>query len=195
MTVRVLIEGRPGSGKTTAARRLVALLRTRGVPVHGFTTEELREEGRRSGFAVETVDGNRGVLAHVDLAGPPRVGRYGVDVLAFERIALPSLEDPGAASVVVIDELGRMELASVAFRVAVQHVFDGPASLVATVHVRHDPFTDALKGRMEVIRLDGGNRDRLPHELADRLTSRRSQATARRSPGGPGRGGSRRSTR
>jgi nucleoside-triphosphatase len=75
MTVRVLLEGRPGSGKTTAARRLVALLRARGVPVRGFTTEELREDGRRVGFAVEAVDGNRGVLAHVDLAGPPRVGR------------------------------------------------------------------------------------------------------------------------
>lgn len=169
MSTRLLVEGRPGAGKTTAARRLVEILRGRGVPVQGFTTEEIREGGRRVGFAVNPVGGHRAVLAHANLGGPPRVGRYGVDLRTFERVALPALADPVTGGVVVIDELGKMELASAAFRDAVQRLLDIDCSLVATVHMHRDPFTDALKRRIEVTRLDASNRDRLPGELADRL--------------------------
>lgn len=129
---RILLEGRPGVGKTTVALRLVDELRSRDVEVAGFTTRELREHERRVGFAIEDLAGGRGVLAHVDLPGPPRVGRYGVDLAAFERIALPALRRP--ADFVVIDELGKMELASAAFRRAASDLFDpGGPTIVATV--------------------------------------------------------------
>ncbi|HEV8472853.1 MAG TPA: nucleoside-triphosphatase [Methylomirabilota bacterium] len=49
---RILLEGRPGSGKTTAVARLVDLLRAEGVAVSGFFTRELREGGERVGFAL-----------------------------------------------------------------------------------------------------------------------------------------------
>ena len=73
-TPRLLLEGRPGIGKTAVARRLVTLLQRAGVPVGGFTTAELRTGGRREGFVVEAISGRREVLAHVDLPGPPRAG-------------------------------------------------------------------------------------------------------------------------
>jgi nucleoside-triphosphatase len=53
--------------------------------VSGFVTEKIRESGRRLGFAVERLGGERGVLARIELPGPPRVGRYGVDRAALER--------------------------------------------------------------------------------------------------------------
>jgi nucleoside-triphosphatase len=171
MTTRLLIEGRPGAGKTTVARRLAGILRGRGIPVRGFTTEEIRERGRRVGFTVTAVGGPSAVLAHVNLAGPPRVGRYGVDLKAFERVALQALGVPGAGGVVVIDELGKMELASAAFRREVQRLLETDSSLVATVHTHRHPFTDALKRRIEVVQLDTGNRDRLPGQLADRFAA------------------------
>jgi nucleoside-triphosphatase len=167
---RLLVEARPGAGKTTALRRLAGLLREAGAPVAGFTTEELREKGRRVGFSVESVDGRRATLAHVDLRGPPRVGRYGVDLEAFERIALPALEAP-RGGVVLLDELGKMELASERFRSAVERVLDEPVALAATVHAARHPFTDRLKrrGDVELIRLTSRNRDELPARLASRL--------------------------
>jgi len=61
--LRVLLEGRPGIGKSTVTRRLIALLRDAGVRLGGFVTDEIRVRGRRQGFAVETVRGDRGVLA------------------------------------------------------------------------------------------------------------------------------------
>jgi len=113
---RALLEGRPGIGKTTVTRRRIALLGDAAVPLGGFVTNQIRARGRREGFMVETLSGDRGVLAHVALPGPPRVGRYGVDLQAFERIALPALAASQPGGVVVVDELGKMELASAAFR-------------------------------------------------------------------------------
>jgi nucleoside-triphosphatase len=74
--------------------------------------------------------------------------------------------------VVVIDELGKMELASEALVNAVSQLFDGDADVVATVHARKHAFTDELKGRddTELIRLTRENRDGLPEEIAERLT-------------------------
>ena len=169
MPPRTLLEGRPGVGKTTVLQGCVVNLRASGVAVAGFTTGELRKRGRRVGFAVERVGGERGVLAHVDLPGPPRVGRYGVDLARFERIALPALEAP--AEVVVLDELGKMELASPAFRDAITRLFDGDRAVVATVHAFRHPFTDDLKRRPDVVpvRVTEGSRDTLPSDLAGRL--------------------------
>lgn len=171
--LKILVEGRPGAGKTTVVKRVVQLLRAAGTPVAGFITEEIREEGRRVGFAVESLGGERGVLAHVQLRGPPRVGKYGVDLETFERIALPALQLPAAAAVVVVDELGKMELASGAFLDAISELFDGENSLLATVHVFHHPFTDALKRRpdVETVHLREAQRDDLPALLARRLVA------------------------
>ncbi|MFB8265697.1 nucleoside-triphosphatase [Streptomyces sp. NPDC055955] len=171
MPTRILLEGRPGAGKTTALRRLAALLSTR--PVTGFTTEEIRQSGARVGFALETLAGRREVLAHVDLPGPPRVGKYGVDLGVMERLALPALRPTAesAGRLVLIDELGRMELACTAFRDAVDALFVAEVDVVATVHTHRDPFTDALRRRagIEVVHLTAANRDVLPGELAARL--------------------------
>jgi nucleoside-triphosphatase len=172
MPPRLLVEARPGAGKTTAFRRLASLLEESGTAASGFTTEEIREKGRRLGFAIESLDGERDTLAHVDLPGPPRVGRYGVDLEAFERVALPALQEPRNGAV-LIDELGKMELASAAFKAAVEDLFDAPVPLAATLQVARHPFTDELRRRpgVEVIRLTSSNRDGLPEQLAEPLRS------------------------
>lgn len=122
------------------------------------------------GFAIETVDGERDTLAHVDLPGPPRVGQYGVDLEPLERLAIPALQ-PAPGTLVVIDELGKMELASRAFRDAVEELFASPADVVATVHLSRHPLTDALKARPDVERLQvtAANRDDLARILVRKL--------------------------
>jgi nucleoside-triphosphatase len=165
---RLLLEGRPGAGKTTAAAQVVELLRADGASVTGFLTRELREGGRRVGFALETLDGRQGVLAHVRIHGP-RVGRYGVALDDLERLAIPAMN--ADADVVVVDELGKMELASVAFRDAVIALLERSVAVVATMHAHRHPFTDELKRRpcVAVLRLTRSNRNELPSAIASRL--------------------------
>ena len=167
--VKILLEGRPGVGKTTLAMAVVDALADRGVEVSGFTTEEIREQGGRVGFAIEAIGGDSEVMAHVDYSGPPRVGKYGVDLEALERVALPAL-DP-RPEVLVIDELGKMELYSKALCDAVTAAMQADGNVVATVQASAHPFTDALKSRddVTVIQVTRANRDELRDRLLEKL--------------------------
>jgi len=157
----VLVTGPPGCGKTTLIRRAVAEL---GVPAAGFYTEEVRSAGRREGFALVTLDGRRATLASVRIRGPHRVSRYGVDVEALESVGLPALEEAAAGSkLLVVDEIGKMELFSQRFREAVVRALDAGGPVLATVMLSRHPFADALKARDDVrlIHLTPENRDRV----------------------------------
>ena len=43
-------------------------------PVTGFFTREIKEEGRRVGFSINTLDGREGILAHKSIDSKYRVG-------------------------------------------------------------------------------------------------------------------------
>ena len=170
--LKLLLEGPPKIGKTTAMRCLVELLREHGAAVSGFVTHEIREHDQRVGFVVHDLDGPEGVLAHQDFRTGVQVGRFGVDVPAFERVALPALRHAQqTGGMVIIDELGRMELASAPFVEAVDALLAGSLSVVATVHVYEHPVTDALKRRADVQRVavTEANRDELPAQLFRQL--------------------------
>jgi len=98
-----------------------------------------------------------------------------VDLAAFDRVALPALRTPRIGGVVVVDELGKMELASVAFRDAVMQLLDRDVAVVATVHQARHQFTDALRRRpgIRVVRVTEASRDALPEQLMDRLIGAR----------------------
>jgi nucleoside-triphosphatase len=103
------------------------------------------------------------------------VSKYGVDLEAFERVAVPAITDVNSGDVVLIDELGKMELASEAFCDAVLELFERQVPIIATVHIARHPFTDALKRRrdVETIRVTPSNREELPEQLAARMARRR----------------------
>ena len=75
-----------------------------------------------------------------------------------------------------MDELGKMELVSAAFRDVVTDLLGRDVALVATVQTARHPFTDALKQRPEVrlVRVTEASRDALPEQLAARLGRARS---------------------
>ncbi len=172
---KILLQGPPKVGKTTVVERLVQLLRAGDARIGGFLTRELREHDRRVGFVIRDVDGAEAVIAHQDYVTGVRVGRFGVDVAAFERVALPALAYALECGViVVVDEIARMELASAEFVSLVNKIMKQATPVVATVHVHHHPVTDALLRRsdVEVIQVTVDNRDELPAQLAAWLTGR-----------------------
>ncbi|WP_165492170.1 nucleoside-triphosphatase [Egibacter rhizosphaerae] len=174
-----MLSGRPGVGKTTVAQAVARELSAAGVPVGGFVTEEVRTgpeaagsrgaSPSRRGFAVEDLQsGQRATLADVSLPGPPRIGRYGVDVEAFERVALPALRRP-AGGVLVVDEVGPMELESTAFRDRIARLADDPEPAVVTVPARTHPLLERLRAAGDEDAVTTETRDGLPASIVARL--------------------------
>lgn len=135
-------------GKTTL---LLSLLKTLPGRKGGFYTREIREEGQRVGFQVTDLAGPEGVLAHVRLGGPPRLGRYGVDLKTFEAIGVQAMiRALQEADLILIDEIGKMELYSPAFETTLFQVLDGPRPLLATILAKAHPVADRIKAHPEV---------------------------------------------
>ena len=136
----------PGAGRRRSTKAVVHRLRDRGETLAGFTTSDIRRGGRRTGFTITGMGGLERLLAV--RGGPgPKVGSYGVDVRAFEEVALLEIENGlELGATLVIDEIGKMELLSAAFRELVGRAMEADR-VIATVQAHADPFTDAIKRR------------------------------------------------
>ncbi len=168
----LLLTGHPGVGKTTVIRRVAAGLGA--WRARGFTTEETRAQGRRTGFRLKTLDGRRATLARTGLASPHRVGAYGVDLAALDRVVASTLALDRAVQVYLVDEIGKMECLSPRFVSAVRELLDSPRLLVATVSQRGGGFMEETRRRRdaEVWTLTRENREGLPAKVLDWLGER-----------------------
>ncbi len=148
MKKNILITGRPGVGKTTLTMKVIE---SAGLSPRGFYTEEIRTGRDRKGFRIKTFGGREGVLAHVGHTGSPRVGKYGVDVESFESIALPEVEEAlQGCQIIVIDEIGKMELFSKRFKELVIQALDSPYPLLGVIKDYGDGFIQGIKARPDV---------------------------------------------
>jgi nucleoside-triphosphatase THEP1 len=175
--LKVLLAGRPGSGKTTLIKRLVTKLPVRA---GGFYTEEIRKRGIRVGFRVVSLDGEKAVFAHVDFTTLERVGKYRLDLSALEAVGVKAVHEAiNARRVIVIDEIGPMEIRSAMFCDAVREALDSDLPLLGTVFARPLPFAEAIKKRPDITVLEvrPDNRDKLVSELAANFRERNAAGT------------------
>lgn len=169
--VKVLIEGGPGTGKTTLVERVVTRL-CKEMRLGGFFTREIREKGSRKGFKIITLDKKEGVLAHEDISGHLKVGRYVVNLDDLEGVGVASIERAiKEDDVVVIDEIGKMELMSGHFREVVEMALDSEKPVVATIPSDGPQFVGEIKAipGVHLITLTQANRDGLLEEVVKLL--------------------------
>jgi nucleoside-triphosphatase THEP1 len=146
-TRHIFVTGPPRCGKSTLIERVVGYL---GRPATGFFTREIKEGGRRVGFAIDTLDGKRGILAHQDIRSRCRVGKYGVHLEDIDRIAVPALVPASLGDLVVVDEIGKMECFSRLFRETLVRVLNSGSAVLGSIALKGNPFIEEIKRRRDV---------------------------------------------
>jgi nucleoside-triphosphatase len=143
-----LLSGQPGSGKTTIIKEVLSKV---GKSAGGFYTEEIRNHGIRQGFRIITLDGESATLAHSGISSPYHVSKYGVDINSMDRVAIPAVREAICnRDIVVIDEIGKMELFSRSFRDAVIEALESEKRVLGTIMLASHPWADVVKRRAEV---------------------------------------------
>ncbi len=143
-----LLTGRPGTGKTSLIKQAVAGMRGKA---GGFYTEEMRSQGVRQGFRLVTLDGQEVILAHININSPYRVSKYGVNIDSLDRVGVSALHNAvQQCDLVVIDEIGKMELFSTDFRRAVSQMIDSGKLILGTIMLNPNPWADAIKRQPQV---------------------------------------------
>ncbi len=165
----IVITGRPGVGKTTLLNRVVDLLRRDGYVVKGFSCPEVRRGGKRVGFMITSLDGERKAwLARVDdCFGGPRVGKYNVCEEAG-RVALESVKDAlSTADIVAIDEIGPMELKHPEIKASIMLVLESKKPGIFVVHRRlSEPRIKDILSREGIwFVVDENNRNELVNQV------------------------------
>lgn len=171
---RVFLTGEPGCGKTTAVRRTCDTLKSRGVKIGGMVSAEIREKGTRVGFSLEDLaTGQTGILAHVDQNEGPQVGKYRVNLADIERLGVTAIKRAiHESDVIVVDELGPMELKSMPFILAVEMALATPKHFIGTIHRRATHYlVSAIKTNpaYEILEFTEHNRDELPNQVIRRV--------------------------
>jgi nucleoside-triphosphatase THEP1 len=97
-----------------------------------------------------------------------------VDIEALERVGVAALREAiTQGRVVIVDEIGKMELFSEAFQEAVLSAVEGSQPVIATVMSGSNPWVDALKARsnVSVWSVTRENRDDIPERVLEWLGS------------------------
>ena len=164
MSWLIFVTGKPGIGKTSVLLRAASRLKAEGYKIGGMISREFRERGVRIGFElVDFSTGRKGWLAHLNQPNGPRVGKYRVNLKNINTIGVESIlraiED---ADLIIIDEIGPMELLSSKFKEAVMNGLRSNKPVMGTIHYNaHDHLIDTIKAEenAEILEVTVENRE------------------------------------
>jgi len=130
--MNIFLTGKPGSGKTRLMKKVLEELEGE---VCGFFTPEIRENSERTGFRIKDIEtGDKGLLASVDLDEGPSVSKYKVNLDDLDRFSKKVMDDMEDSEIIVIDEIGVMELYSDKFKEMLNEALNSEKTVLATLH-------------------------------------------------------------
>jgi nucleoside-triphosphatase len=167
---KILITGLPGVGKTTLIRKIFEL--SKSCRPAGFYTAEIREGGIRKGFELIDFTGSNFRFAHVDIKSRYRVGKYRIDLNAFEEY-LDSRDFLNSEyQLIIIDEIGKMECYSEKFIALIDKLLSSDNTILATIALKGGGVIERIKRRDDILlyEITQYNRDQLPIQILDKLS-------------------------
>ncbi len=166
MPQNFFLKGEPKTGKTTILEEIAKDLKKQGFRVGGFVSPEEKRSGSRTGFdVIDLENGKMAKLADVDGSGP-KVGKYKVDIKSFESLAIPIMKKIENYDVMIIDEIGVMEMKSPKFQDELDNLLDSQMPLIATVHPQ---MIDKYSAFGEVFEITNRNRNEILKQLKEKV--------------------------
>ncbi len=170
MVQRIAVTGSPGVGKSTLVQKSVALT---GCRVGGVLARDKQFKDRRVGFELlDLATGATGILA--DEAGSgPQLGKYRVHPEDLDQIGARAVENALSCDLIVVDEVGPMELTSKRFVMAVEKALSGDKPMLVVLHEwSQHRLARKIRGTFRVVTVTRENRDVLVKEIAEGLRCR-----------------------
>jgi len=144
----LLLSGKPGTGKTSLIKEAIDRVK---IEAGGFYTQEIRSAGVRQGFKIITLDSKEAILAHINISSPYQVSKYNVDIDSLNEVGISAVQQALKQNdLIVIDEIGKMELLSLQFQEVVLQAIQSGKKILGTIMFTSHPFADEVKRRPEV---------------------------------------------
>jgi len=169
MATRIAVTGSPGIGKSTLVAKVISGTKLR---VGGVLARDRCYKDRRTGFELlDLSTGMVGILA--DEAGDgPQLGKYRVHLDDLDRIGAQAVENALGCDLIVVDEVGPMELSSHRFVLAVEKAIASPKPMLVVLHQwSNHRLAKKIRGSFRVLTVTRENRDSLVDEIVQALKS------------------------
>jgi len=169
---KIGITGMPSVGKTDTLLKIIKSLEQHGYVVEGMITEPIIEKKKRVGFYVtDWQTRQKEIFAHIDYEAKEKVGKYGVDITALDKIGVPAIEKAitdETVNIIVIDEIGKMEMLSEKFCAMVIEALDSDKPILVTLHKKsRTPLLQDVRRRddIRILEVTPVNRNLLPYKI------------------------------
>lgn len=168
--IKIGITGLPSAGKTYALLRVIEMLKDEEVVIGGMINQPIMEGKHRVGFTVrDLITGETEDYAHIGYESKIMVGHIGVDIGKFETIAVSAIQNACEnADIIVIDEVGKVEVESEAFVNAVRMALEVDKPMILTLHKKsRNPLLQDIRRRddVRILEVTQTNRNLLPYKV------------------------------
>lgn len=166
MGTKVLLSGEPRIGKTTILKKIIQMIGE--CNCIGFYTEEVKNDFDRIGFDCVSLDGKRQRIADVDMPSDVRIGRYGINIKAFEDFALQTISNfSNRNKIIIIDEIGPIQLLSKKFKQQICNILSSTNCVIGTIFYEKHPDIDEIKKLpgIEIYSINNENRNTILEDI------------------------------
>lgn len=171
MAFRIAVTGSPGIGKSTLVAKVAAAA---GRRVGGVLARDKHYKDRRIGFELlDLASGAVGVLADETGSGP-QLGKYRVHPEDLDGIGARAVENALKCELIVVDEVGPMELSSRRFVSAVEMAIASSKPMLVVLHEwSNHRLARKIRSTFQVITVTRENREVLVDEIAKALSGKK----------------------
>ncbi len=168
--IKIGITGLPGSGKTYALLRVIEMLQDGELKIGGMIDEPVGDGRHKTGFTCrDLLTGETQLFASTEIESRIVVGKLGVDISKLEEVGVKAIRQAcECCDIVVIDEVGKMEVECPMFIEAVKEALDANKPMIITLHKKsRNPLLQDIRRRddVRILEVTPTNRNLLPYKI------------------------------